>query len=258
MGRWLAPRLPAHWVVHDRDPGLLELGRRPPGSAAITVRWTVRHHPAGAGDLGGASVIVASALPTCHRDAGPDAPAHLIRPFPALAMTSSVTPHPGGPLDTRTAPPSTPISGAAPPSVRTPSPPPSRAQHDGRRGPRPASPWRLDAAHATCGRVVRRSLAAACERGPRPPTPAPTGTGAWRGRPPRGSPSPSTTRPAGAADDRRPRRSQHHAAGPRGRGAPAATAAVLGSWLAARGHGPVSHGVPSTAGRWRPRPASPC
>ena len=27
MGRWLAPRLPGpqHWVVHDRDPALLEL-----------------------------------------------------------------------------------------------------------------------------------------------------------------------------------------------------------------------------------------
>ncbi len=31
MGRWLAPRLrgPQHWVVHDRDPDVLERRRSP-------------------------------------------------------------------------------------------------------------------------------------------------------------------------------------------------------------------------------------
>jgi hypothetical protein len=64
MGRWLAPRLAGqqHWVVHDRDAGLLELAVAT-GQAAVTVearrsditRLTPR-------DLGGASLITASAL----------------------------------------------------------------------------------------------------------------------------------------------------------------------------------------------------
>ena len=70
MGRWLAPRLPGpqHWVVHDRDAGLLELAvAYPPGLAADGAAVTVearrsditRLAPA---DLAGASLIVASAL----------------------------------------------------------------------------------------------------------------------------------------------------------------------------------------------------
>jgi hypothetical protein len=70
MGRWLAPRLPRpqHWVVHDRDPGLLELAvADPPGPAAdgsavtVEARWSdiTRLEP---DDLAGAGVIVASAL----------------------------------------------------------------------------------------------------------------------------------------------------------------------------------------------------
>ena len=46
MGRWLAPRLPGpqHWVVHDRDPDLLELAvANPPDGATVEAR-RVRHH----------------------------------------------------------------------------------------------------------------------------------------------------------------------------------------------------------------------
>jgi hypothetical protein len=66
MGRWLAPRLPGpqHWVVHDRDPRLLELAvADPPGPASVTVAArqsdVTRLTP---GDLAGASLITASAL----------------------------------------------------------------------------------------------------------------------------------------------------------------------------------------------------
>jgi hypothetical protein len=66
MGRWLAPRLPGpqHWVVHDRDAGLLELAAaNAPGPAAVTVETIesdiTRLAPR---DLAGASLIVASAL----------------------------------------------------------------------------------------------------------------------------------------------------------------------------------------------------
>jgi hypothetical protein len=64
MGRWLAPLLPApqHWVVHDRDAGLLELAVAT-GPAAVTVearqsditRLTAH-------DLAGGNLITASAL----------------------------------------------------------------------------------------------------------------------------------------------------------------------------------------------------
>jgi hypothetical protein len=66
MGRWLAPQLPGpqHWVVHDRDTGLLELAvAAPPGLAAVTVEARKSDITRlGAGDLAGASAIVASAL----------------------------------------------------------------------------------------------------------------------------------------------------------------------------------------------------
>ena len=64
MGRWLAPRLAGqqHWVVHDRDAGLLELAVAT-GPAAVTVEarrsdiTCLTPH-----DLAGASLITASAL----------------------------------------------------------------------------------------------------------------------------------------------------------------------------------------------------
>ncbi|MGZ4651122.1 MAG: SAM-dependent methyltransferase [Kineosporiaceae bacterium] len=70
MGRWLAPRLAGcqHWVVHDRDAGLLDLAlAHPPGPAADGAAVTVEARQSditelAPGDLAGASVIVASAL----------------------------------------------------------------------------------------------------------------------------------------------------------------------------------------------------
>jgi hypothetical protein len=70
MGRWLAPRLPGpqHWVVHDRDAGLLELAvADPPGPAADGAAVTVEARRSditrlAPGDLAGASLIAASAL----------------------------------------------------------------------------------------------------------------------------------------------------------------------------------------------------
>jgi SAM-dependent methyltransferase len=70
MGRWLARKLPGpqHWVVHDRDPDLLELAvAEAPGPAADGAAATVaarrsdiaRLRP---GDLADASLITASAL----------------------------------------------------------------------------------------------------------------------------------------------------------------------------------------------------
>src|SRR5687768_9445618 len=58
MGRWLSPRLPGpqHWVVHDRDPDLLELA----APSFETRRSDItRLTP---GDLAGASLVTASAL----------------------------------------------------------------------------------------------------------------------------------------------------------------------------------------------------
>jgi hypothetical protein len=70
MGRWLAPRLrgPQHWVVHDRDAGLLKLAvADPPGLAADGAAVTVEARRSditrlAPGDLAGASLIAASAL----------------------------------------------------------------------------------------------------------------------------------------------------------------------------------------------------
>jgi hypothetical protein len=70
MGRWLAPRLagPQHWVVHDRDAGLLELAvSDAPGPAADGAAVTVEARRSditclAPEDLAGASLIVASAL----------------------------------------------------------------------------------------------------------------------------------------------------------------------------------------------------
>ncbi|HTU95353.1 MAG TPA: class I SAM-dependent methyltransferase [Solirubrobacteraceae bacterium] len=70
MGRWLAPQLPGpqHWVLHDRDPDLLDVAATDrPGPAADGGAVTVearRSDIAGLspGALAGASVVTASAL----------------------------------------------------------------------------------------------------------------------------------------------------------------------------------------------------
>jgi hypothetical protein len=70
MGRWLAPRLPGpqQWVVHDRDPDLLERAvATPPGPAADGAPVTVEARRSdiarlAPSELAGAGLIVASAL----------------------------------------------------------------------------------------------------------------------------------------------------------------------------------------------------
>ena len=61
MGRWLAPRLPGpqHWVIHDRDAGLLELAVADSPDVEARQSDITRLTP---GDLAGASLITASAL----------------------------------------------------------------------------------------------------------------------------------------------------------------------------------------------------
>ena len=61
MGRWLAPRLPGpqHWVIHDRDPDLLELALAAPPDG-VTVE--TRRSDITRADFAGANLIVASAL----------------------------------------------------------------------------------------------------------------------------------------------------------------------------------------------------
>src|SRR4051812_35198237 len=61
MGRWLAPRLPGpqHWVVHDRDPDLLELAGADRAGVETRRSDITRLTPA---DLAGASAVTASAL----------------------------------------------------------------------------------------------------------------------------------------------------------------------------------------------------
>ncbi|MBT2370288.1 class I SAM-dependent methyltransferase [Streptomyces sp. ISL-10] len=70
MGRWLAPRLngPQHWILHDRDPDLLELAaarmpRTAAGGSRVTVtseRGDITHLTADG--LCGTSLVTASAL----------------------------------------------------------------------------------------------------------------------------------------------------------------------------------------------------
>lgn len=70
MGRWLAPLLPGpqHWVLHDRDPDLLQAaGADPPESAGDGAPVSVELRRSDirrlrSSDLGGAAVITASAL----------------------------------------------------------------------------------------------------------------------------------------------------------------------------------------------------
>ena len=175
MGRWLAPRLPGpqHWVLHDRDEGLLALALADaPGAASVTVEVRrsdiTRLSP---GDLAGASLATASALldmltaDELFRMLG----ACTGRPMLlALTVAGRVGLSPAEPLDAR-------VAAAF-----------NAHQRRGRRlGPdavaaaveqlretgaevvvRP-SPWRLDAAHADLtAEWLRGWVAAACEQDP--------------------------------------------------------------------------------------------
>jgi hypothetical protein len=70
MGRWLAPLLPGaqHWVLHDRDPALLERALQdPPAGAADGAPVTVETRRSDitmldSDDLAGAALVTASAL----------------------------------------------------------------------------------------------------------------------------------------------------------------------------------------------------
>jgi hypothetical protein len=64
MGRWLAPRLlgPQHWVVHDRDAGLLKLAAADvPGPVTVEGRRSDITRLT-RGELAGANLVTASAL----------------------------------------------------------------------------------------------------------------------------------------------------------------------------------------------------
>ena len=145
MGRWLAPRLPGpqHWVVHDRDAGLLELAvAAPPGPAAVTIEAR-RSDVTGLapGELAGASLVTASALldlltaDELARMLGACAGLPMLL---ALTVVGSRDPDPGGsPRRADRAPRSTPTSAVAACSVRTPSRPPS--MRSAGRAPRSSS-----------------------------------------------------------------------------------------------------------------------
>jgi hypothetical protein len=170
MGRWLAPRLPGpqQWVVHDRDPDLLELAVAAPPPLA-----TVEARPRDitrleAGDLAGASLITASALldlltaDELARMLGACAGRPMLL---ALTVVGRVTLTPADPLDA--------VIGAAfnahQRRGRLLGPDAVAAAVDQLRGEvvvRP-SPWRLDAAHADLmAEWFGGWVAAACEQEP--------------------------------------------------------------------------------------------
>ena len=151
MGRWLAPRLPGpqHWVIHDRDPDLLELAvADPPAGVTLETRRSdiTRLAPE---ELAGASLITASALLDMLTAEELAAMLRACAGLPtllAMTVTGRVVLHPAEPLDDRL--------GAAFNLHQ---------RRDGRLGPDAvaaaahrltgdlvvrSSPWRLDAAHA--------------------------------------------------------------------------------------------------------------
>jgi hypothetical protein len=186
MGRWLAPRLPGrqHWVVHDRDAGLLRLAvAGVPGAAADGAAVTVEARRSDITrltprELAGAGVIVASGLLdllTADELVGMLGACNGIERRPmllALTVVGRVTVVPVDPLDAR-------IAAAFNTHQR-------RMTRAGRRlGPdavavaveklrdtgaevlvRP-SPWRLGAAHAElAAEWFSEWVAAACEEEP--------------------------------------------------------------------------------------------
>ncbi len=104
MGRWLAPRLPRpqHWVVHDRDPDLLALAAaHPPDGVTVETR---RSEIGALEDLGGADLVVASALLdilTADELSAMRAACAGVPILLALTVTGRVTLTPAEPLDAR-------------------------------------------------------------------------------------------------------------------------------------------------------------
>jgi hypothetical protein len=185
MGRWLAPRVPGrqHWVVHDRDAGLLDLALAdPPGPAADGAAVTVEARRSDItalepGDLGGASVIAASALLdmlTADELAGMlDTCAAVGCPMLlALTVVGRVALTPADSLDARMAAAFNAHQRRATAAGRLLGPDAVAAAVEELRGTgaevliRP-SPWRLDAAHADLtAEWLQGWVAAACEQEP--------------------------------------------------------------------------------------------
>ena len=198
MGRWLAPQLPGpqHWVVHDRDVGLLELAAaNSPGPAADGATVTVEARRSdiislAARDLAGASLIVASAvldMLTADGLAGMLGACTGIGSCPmllTLTVVGRVALTPADPLDARLAAAfnahqrrttaAGPLLG--PDAVAAAVDELCATGAELVVGP---SPWRLDAAHADLtAEWLRGWAAAACEQEPELATEA----GAYRDR----------------------------------------------------------------------------
>ena len=185
MGRWLAPRLrgPQHWVVHDRDPDVLELAPTDlPGPAADGAPVTVETRrsdvaPPAPGDLAGASLITASALldmlSVDELAAMVGACAEIGCPILlALTVVGRVALTPADPLDTRMAAAFNAHQRRTTTAGRLLGPDAVAAAVETLRSTgaevlvRP-SPWRLDAAHADLtAEWLAGWVGAACEQEP--------------------------------------------------------------------------------------------
>jgi hypothetical protein len=185
MGRWLAPRLrgPQHWVVHDRDAGVLQLAvADPPGPAADGTAVTVEARRSditrlAPGDLADADLVVASALLdmlTADGLAGMLG-ACTARACPlllALTVVGRVALTPAEPLDARVAAAFDAHQRRTTTEGRLLGPDAVAAAVEELHGTgaevlvRP-SPWRLDAAHAgLTAEWFDGWVAAACEQDP--------------------------------------------------------------------------------------------
>jgi hypothetical protein len=173
MGRWLAPRLrgPQHWVVHDRDAGLLELAVAAPAPSVTVEARQSDVARLTADELAGASLVTASAL--LDLLTGDELTAMLRasarRPMLlALTVTGRVALTPSDPLDAR-------IAAAFNAHQRRSGllgPDAVAAAIEELRGTGAEvlvgpSPWRLGATHADLiAEWLRGWVAAACEREP--------------------------------------------------------------------------------------------
>jgi hypothetical protein len=185
MGRWLAPLLPGpqHWVLHDRDPGLLtlvEAGRPEPATdgSAVTVETRLSDVTRlGRADLADAALITASALldlltarellGLVRACAGAGCPVLL-----TLSVTGRVECLPADPLDSRVAAAFDAHQRRATPRGRLLGPDAVEAAAAGFRGLGAEvtvrqSPWRLGVADAGLAvEWLAGWLGAACEQEP--------------------------------------------------------------------------------------------